>query len=112
VGIVERLGRRDPQARSRQQDPAWRADYRATRPKVERKLAHMLRAGRHARRRGRAKVDADWNYLGAGINYARMARLGAAQHRRKLADRPRLTAHRDDPAGPGLQPAFDSCSCV
>ncbi len=44
--------------------------------KVERKLAHMLRAGRRARRRSRSKVDADWNYTGAGINYARMARLG------------------------------------
>lgn len=56
--------------------PGWRADYRATRPKVERKLAHMLRPGRHARRRGQNKVAADWNYLGAAINYARMARLG------------------------------------
>ena len=27
------------QARHRQRDPAWRADYHATRPKVERKLA-------------------------------------------------------------------------
>ena len=63
-------------ARTRQQDPAWRADYRATRPKIERKLAHMLRPGRRARRRGRAKVDADWNTTGAAINYARMARLG------------------------------------
>ena len=63
-------------ARTRQQDPDWRADYRATRPKVERKLAHMLRPGRHARRRGRSKVDADWNYIAAAVNYARMARLG------------------------------------
>jgi DDE family transposase len=30
-------------ARIRQRQPAWRADYRATRPKVERKLAHLLR---------------------------------------------------------------------
>ena len=35
-------------ARTRQADPAWRDDYRATRRKVERKLAHMLRAGRCA----------------------------------------------------------------
>jgi transposase len=73
---VSRHERLLAQARRRQQDPAWRADYRATRPKVERKLAHMLRPGRRARRRGTAKVDADWNYLGAAINYARMARLG------------------------------------
>jgi hypothetical protein len=30
-------------ARAHQRDRAWRADYRATRPKVERKLAHLLR---------------------------------------------------------------------
>jgi Transposase DDE domain len=30
-------------ARRRQRDPAWRADYRAHRPTVERKLAHLLR---------------------------------------------------------------------
>jgi Transposase DDE domain len=30
-------------ARRRQQDPAWRTDYRAHRPTVERKLAHLLR---------------------------------------------------------------------
>jgi hypothetical protein len=30
-------------ARARQRDPGWLADYRATRPKVERKLAHLLR---------------------------------------------------------------------
>ena len=29
-------------ARTRQAEPAWRADYRATRPKVERKLGHLL----------------------------------------------------------------------
>ena len=63
-------------ARIRQSDPAWREDYRATRPKVERKLAHLLRGGRRARRRGQAKVDADWNYTSAGVNYARLARLG------------------------------------
>jgi hypothetical protein len=30
-------------ARARQTDPDWRADYRATRPKVERKLGHLMR---------------------------------------------------------------------
>ena len=42
-------------ARTRQRDPAWKADYRATRPKVERKLAHLMRrrhGGRRARMRG------------------------------------------------------------
>ena len=64
------------EARRRQQDPAWQADYRATRPKVERKLAHAMRRGRTARRRGRAKVDADFNLLGSGLNLARLATLG------------------------------------
>jgi hypothetical protein len=44
-------------ARSRQRDPAWRDDYRAHRPTVERKLAHLLRrrhGGRRARVRGLA----------------------------------------------------------
>lgn len=63
-------------ARERQADPDWQGEYRATRPKVERKLAHMLRPGRRARRRGMRKVDADFNYTGTGINLARMARLG------------------------------------
>ena len=45
-------------SRARQQDPSWRNDYRAVRPKVERKLAHLMRrkhGGRHARVRGRGQ---------------------------------------------------------
>lgn len=64
-------------ARARQQDPGWVGDYRATRPKVERKLAHAVRRGRRARRQGLARVDADWNLLGGAINLARLAILGA-----------------------------------
>ena len=41
-------------ARQRQQDPDWQADYRATRPKVERKLAHLMRR-RHGGRRARVR---------------------------------------------------------
>ena len=66
-------------SRARQQDPAWRDDYRAVRPKVERKLAHLVRrkhGGRHARVRGRAKVDADFNLLAAAANIARLGVLG------------------------------------
>jgi IS5 family transposase len=66
-------------ARARQRDPDWRADYRATRPKVERKLGHLMRrhhGGRRARVRGRAKVDADFNFLAAAANLARLAVLG------------------------------------
>ena len=66
-------------ARARQADPTWQADYRATRPKVERKLGHLMRrrhGGRRARVRGRPKVDADFNLLAAAANLARLAVLG------------------------------------
>jgi IS5 family transposase len=66
-------------ARVRQRDPAWRADYRATRPKVERKLAHLMRrrhGGRRARVRGSARVDADFTLLAGATNLARLAILG------------------------------------
>ena len=65
-------------ARARQQRPAWRSDYRAVRPKVERKLAHLVRrkhGGRHARVRGLAKADADFNLLAAAANIARLGVL-------------------------------------
>ena len=67
------------QARSQANDPKWLADYRKTRPKVERKLAHLMRrrhGGRRARVRGRDKVDADFNLLAAAGNLARLAVLG------------------------------------
>jgi len=66
-------------ARERQAAPDWQADYRANRPKVERKLAHLMRrrhGGRRARVRGRPKVDADFNLLAAAANLARLAALG------------------------------------
>lgn len=66
-------------ARARQAAPAWQADYRATRPKVERKLAHLMRrrhGGRRARVRGRRRVDNDFNLLAAATNLARLAALG------------------------------------
>ena len=66
-------------ARERQANPDWRADYRANRPKVERKLAHLMRrrhGGRRARVRGRPKVDADFSLLAAAANLARLAALG------------------------------------
>jgi hypothetical protein len=70
-------------ARQRQQDPAWRADYRAHRPTVERKLAHLLRrrhGGRRARVRGLVRVTQDWRLLAAAVNLARFAALGV-RHR-------------------------------
>ena len=63
----------------RQKGPEWAADYRATCPKVERKLGHLMRrrhGGRRARVRGRTKVDADFNLLAVATNLARLAVLG------------------------------------
>jgi hypothetical protein len=68
-------------ARTRQTDPSWKADYRATRPKVERKIAHLMRrrhGGRRARMRGLLRVAADFSLLAAGTNLARLATLGLA----------------------------------
>ncbi len=66
-------------ARAAQTDPAWRADYKATRPKVERKIGHLMRrrhGGRRARVRGRTKVAADLCLLAAATNLARLGMLG------------------------------------
>ncbi|XVU23965.1 IS1182 family transposase [Actinoplanes sp. CA-054009] len=70
-------------ARVRQRDSAWQADYRATRPKVERKLAHLMRrrhGGRRARMRGRDRVNADFTLLAAATNLARLATLQLTSH--------------------------------
>lgn len=67
------------QGRARGADPGWLAAYRATRPKVERKIAHLMRrrhGGRRARVRGRAKVAADFSLLAAAANIARLGVLG------------------------------------
>ena len=78
---VTRFEQRLADARSVQQDADWQAEYRATRPKVERKIGHMMRrrhGGRRARLRGKAKVDADFNLLAAAQNLARLAQCGLA----------------------------------
>ncbi len=65
-------------ARARQAHPDWVADYRATRPKVERKIGHLMRrkhGGRRARVRGLSKVAADFALLAAAVNLARLAVL-------------------------------------
>jgi hypothetical protein len=70
-------------ARTRQQDPVWQADYRATRPKVERKIGHLMRrrhGGRRARMRGQQRVAADFTLLAAAVNLARLATLGHTHH--------------------------------
>jgi hypothetical protein len=66
-------------ARTRQADLAWRDDYRSTRPRVERKLAHLMRrkhGGRSARMRGLLRVGGDFRWLAAVANLARLAVLG------------------------------------
>ena len=76
VGVHEQ---RLTDARAAQQNPDWQADYRATRPKVERKLGHLMHrkhGGRRARMRGKNKIDADFNLLAAAHNLARLAVLG------------------------------------
>jgi hypothetical protein len=81
-GRVVAVGPREAElaaARARQRDRAWLADYRATRPKVERKLAHLLRrrhGGRRARVRGLMRVAQDFKLLAAAVNLARFASLG------------------------------------
>ena len=66
-------------ARIRQRSPEWKKDYRATRPKVERKFAHLVRrkhGGRRARVRGRLRVAHDLALVAAATNLARLAVLG------------------------------------
>jgi Transposase DDE domain len=82
VGRTITIGRHEQRlqaARARQQDPAWQADYRATRPKVERKLAHLLRrrhGDRRVRVRGLQRVDQDWKLLAGAVNLAWLATVG------------------------------------
>jgi hypothetical protein len=66
-------------SRQRQRDPGWKARYRATRPKVERKLGHMMirrHGGRRARMRGVARIRDDFALLAAATNLKRLAVLG------------------------------------
>jgi Transposase DDE domain/Transposase domain (DUF772) len=66
-------------ARTHQRDPAWKSNYRATRPKVERKIGHMMRrkhGGRRARVRGTLRIAQDFSMLAAAVNLARLAVLG------------------------------------
>jgi len=91
-GRTIHVGRHEQQlarARERQQDPDWTTGYNATRPTVERKIAHLTRCkhgGRRARVRGKSKVAADFQLLAAAVNLARLAVLGlTGQHGRWLA---------------------------
>jgi IS5 family transposase len=67
------------QARAEQATEAWQAAYRSTRPKVERKIAHLMRVGhggRKARCRGLLRVTTDAVTRAAAVNLARLATLG------------------------------------
>jgi hypothetical protein len=80
-------------ARRHQHDPTWKARYRRTRPKVERKIGHLMRrkhGGRRARVRGRRRVAHDFALLAAAVNLARLAVLGAACARLGSTSRPTL----------------------
>ena len=77
--------------RKRQRDPSWRARYRATRPKVERKIAHMMRrkhGGRRARVRGQVRVAQDFALLAAAVNLARLASLRVVHRAETPSPRP------------------------
>ncbi len=66
-------------SRERQRDPDWKKRYRAVRPKVERKIGHLMRrkhGGRRARVRGSIRVAQDFSLLAAAVNLARLAILG------------------------------------
>jgi hypothetical protein len=109
-------------ARARQADPVRAADYRSTRPKVERKLAHLVRrrhGGRRVRVRGLAKVTADFNLLAAAVNLARLGVLGLHWTHRTAGQWHEPTRHADQrqpcrsaPAAPPkpIQPAATASS--
>jgi hypothetical protein len=62
-----------------QATPEWQSTYRQIRPRVERKIAHFVRAvwgGRRARTRGTDRVTTDAVTRAAAVNWARLATLG------------------------------------
>jgi IS5 family transposase len=66
-------------ARAEQADPGWLAAYRANRPLVERKIAHLVRrgwGGRRGRTRGLRRIATDLDTRASAINWARLATLG------------------------------------
>ena len=66
-------------SRARQSSSRWKKRYRATRPKIERKLARLMvrrHGGRRARVRGCDRTRHDFALLAAAHNLARLARLG------------------------------------
>jgi hypothetical protein len=71
-------------ARADQASPEWKTRYRADRPIVERKIAHLMRrawGARRARTRGRVRVATDIDTRAGAINLARLAVLGLSFNR-------------------------------
>ncbi|MBI5160342.1 MAG: transposase [Micrococcales bacterium] len=69
--------------RERQRGHEWRERYRSTRPKIERKIAHLMsrrHGGRRARMRGSTRIAQDLSLLAAAVNLRRLAVLGV-RHR-------------------------------
>jgi hypothetical protein len=67
------------QAKTAQRDPDWKQIYRATRPTVERKIAHFTRrpwGGRKARCRGQARILTDVITRAGAVNLANLAARG------------------------------------
>lgn len=66
------------QERERQKSVGWVEAYRATRPKVERKIGHLMfrrHGGRRARMRGIQRIGQDFTLLAAVVNLKRLAAL-------------------------------------
>ncbi len=64
--------------RAHQKSDDWKLKYRSTRPKIERKIAHLMRhrhGGRRARVRGCQRVRSDFATLAAAVNLARIAKI-------------------------------------
>jgi hypothetical protein len=65
--------------KAEQQSAAWQQAYTATRPKVERKIAHFVSrvwGGRKARVRGQDRIRTDVDTRAAAINWSRLDVLG------------------------------------
>lgn len=65
--------------RKLQRNDSWKSHYRKVRPRVERKLAHLVRrkhGGRYSRMRGCERIGHDFSLRAASMNLARLAKLG------------------------------------
>jgi hypothetical protein len=79
VITIHRHEARLQQAKFTQRDPGWQQTYRATRPTVERKIAHFTRrawGGRRARCRGQARILTDVITRAGAVNLANLAARG------------------------------------